>query len=504
MRRLSWLLIAIFVFAVALAGCSSTPKPETVDDRYGVYYQIFVKSFYDSTGDGNGDINGITAKLDYLEYLGITGIWLTPVHPSPSYHKYDVTDYYKIDSQFGDVEDFRQLVAEAGDRGIKVILDLVVNHTSDEHPWFLDASNDPNSQYRDYYIWADEETNLWEPGEWAQRLWHEVESGHYYGTFWSGMPDLNMDNHKVRQELVDIAQFWLEVGVAGFRLDAIKHIYPGSLEKNQEWWQYFRAQLEETKPDVYLVGEVWDNYHVVAPYYQSLDSNFNFNLSDRIIDAVNTGRNQDLTATLERHYDAFGLHSHDFIDAVFLTNHDQTRVYNRLGYSNEKSKLIASILLTLPGNPFIYYGEELGMRGRKPDENIREPMLWYSDPKTEGQTSWQPLRDNLGGVTTPVEEQLKDVDSLLNHYRNMILVRRNLPALLYGGLESYPIDDRKILAFIRTHSGGDALVVHNLGQEVVTITLSGWNTLFHSTDLGASFDKGKLILPAGSTGILTR
>lgn len=501
--RLSALLIILLVIP-AFTGCGQpAPEPLTVEGNYGVYYEIFVKSYYDSDGDGNGDLNGVTQQLDYLEDLGITGIWLTPVFASPSYHKYDVTDYYSIDPEFGTEEDLRQLAAEAEARGIKVIIDLVVNHTSTQHPWFVEASADPAGEFRDYYVWASEDTNLYQRGESKQQVWHESETGYYYANFWGGMPDLNLDNLDVRREIIEIAEYWLDTGIAGFRLDAVKHIYTDH-EQNLEWWRYFRAQLADKYPDVYLVGEVWDTANVAAPYYESLDSLFNFNLAEKIIAAVKDGRHQDVAKTLERNYAAFSPYSSTFIDAVFLTNHDQTRVMNSLGQDIEKSKLAASILLTLPGNPFIYYGEELGMRGKKPDENIREPMQWFSNPGTPGQTSWQPLRDNADGVTPPAEEQQNDPDSLLSHYRSMIAARKSLHALVYGGIQAYETGDRGVMAYIRTHDNGDALVVHNLKEEPVEVALAGWGKLFYRTDGAARYRNGALTLPAGSTGILTK
>nr|WP_268794539.1 alpha-amylase family glycosyl hydrolase [Paenibacillus sp. DMB20] len=214
---------------------SSKTNVEIDEQPSDVYYEIFVRSFYDSDGDGIGDLKGVIEKLDYLndgnseteDDLGVTGIWLMPVNPSPSYHGYDVTDYRSIHPDYGTIEDFRTLTAEAHKRGIKVIMDLVVNHTSSEHPWFKEAADDKNSEKRDWYVWAEDQGKeaAGSSAAGSGNPWHEMNGTHYMGTFWSGMPDLNFDNPKVREEMKDTGKFWLEQGADGFRLDAAKHIY---------------------------------------------------------------------------------------------------------------------------------------------------------------------------------------------------------------------------------------------------------------------------------------
>ncbi|MDN4593318.1 alpha-amylase family glycosyl hydrolase [Polycladomyces subterraneus] len=232
--------------------------------------------------------------------LEVDGLWLMPITKSPSYHKYDVVDYYQVDPQYGTLEDFRRLIREAHKRGIKVIIDLVVNHTSNQHPWFVSASKDKNSPYRDYYIWADAETDIHEKVPWGQPVWHETYPGsgdYYYGLFWSGMPELNYDNPRVREEIIKIGKFWLKQGADGFRLDAAKYIYPDTLEaKNHEWWSQFRREMQKVKPNVYLVGEVWDAKERVAPYYGELDTLFNFDLSDRILQSLQQAQDAGIAA----------------------------------------------------------------------------------------------------------------------------------------------------------------------------------------------------------------
>ena len=289
-------------------------------------------------------------------------MWLTPIHPSPTYHKYDVTNYYEVDPEVGTLEDFGELIEKAHSRGIRIIMDLVVNHTSSRHPWFMEGRLNPASPYRDYYIWADSDTDINERGPWGQRVWHPAGNSYYYGLFWDGMPDLNFDNPNVREEVQEIGRFWIEQGVDGFRLDAAMHIFAhDEPERAHAWWAEFRDHMTELKPDIYLVAEVWDNSHVVAPYYGSFDSNFNFDLANLIVLSAKSGLDVGIAKVVQGHHERFAQYSPWFIDAPFLTNHDQDRVMSVLNHE-EKAKIAASLYLTLPGNPFIYYGEEIGMK----------------------------------------------------------------------------------------------------------------------------------------------
>ena len=333
------------------------------------WYSVFVRSFADSNGDGIGDLPGLIHKLDYLAELGIDGIWLLPVHPAPSYHKYDVIDYYSIDPEYGTLQDMKKLISEAHKRNIKVILDLVVNHTSELHPWFMRAQQNKRSVYRDFYVWKD--ARYLPPGEESQ--WHRPVAGPrseaYYGLFWKGMPDLNYDHERVRANVIDIARYWLDMGVDGFRLDAAMHIYPPDRnDDNIRWWQEFRKALDKTHPHHYLVGEVTESCAFIGPYLRKgLHACFNFELAEHIIQAINYGRHDCLVSWLMSVNNYYRDQDPGSRDAMFLSNHDQTRIASRLGGDLQKIKLAASILLTLPGDIYLYYGEELGMFGDKPD-----------------------------------------------------------------------------------------------------------------------------------------
>ncbi|QCT01178.1 alpha amylase catalytic region [Paenibacillus algicola] len=493
-----------------------------------VYYEIFVRSFADSNGDGIGDLNGIISKLDYLndgkpettDDLGVTGIWLMPVNPSPSYHGYDVTDYRNIHPEYGTLEDFRRLMDEAHKRGIKIIMDLVVNHSSVEHPWFLEASSDVSSDQRDWYVWAEDQgkepTGVSAAG--GGNPWHEKNGAHYLGIFWGGMPDLNLDNPDVQKEMKDIGQFWLKQGVDGFRLDAAKHIYEdlaadkseSTTAKNTAWWQDFRKSMDEVNPDAYIVGEVWENSAAsIAPYlHQAFDSGFNFGLAEKILSAVQSGKDNNLAFTLERTYGLFSkVSGGQFTDAVFLANHDQNRVMTQLRNQEEQAKMAAGILLTLPGNPFIYYGEEIGMQGAKPDERIREPMVWSSGEKDAAQTNWEPMTFNGSGRTEGVSEQLQREDSLLVRYRNLIRWRNDLPALRDGNIGQYASGHGSVMAYTRSTEKLQALVMHNLSGDEVRITLDeaaagGFTTLSRSTSEQAVLQGRELSLPGYTTVVL--
>ncbi|NIK77896.1 glycosidase [Paenibacillus castaneae] len=504
-------------------GGAAVAASYTVDEQPGaVYYEIFVRSFYDTNGDGIGDLNGVTSKLDYLKELGISGIWLMPINASPSYHGYDTTDYYAINPEYGTLEDLKNLLQEAHKRDIKVIMDLVVNHTSKEHPWFKEALKDENSPYRSWYTFAKPDEKVRADGAVGGDPWHSYGSLKYLGVFWEGMPDLNFDEPKVREEMIKIGQYWLEQGLDGFRLDAAKHIYgdfastastPEIQAKNKAWWQEFRAGMNKVKPDAYLIGEVWDSLTVIAPYFDhALDSAFHFDLAGRLLSAADSERDADLAYSLGRAYGVYAKSSGGtFVDAPFLSNHDQNRVMTVLNGNINHAKMAAAMLLTLPGTPYLYYGEELGMKGAKPDEYIREPMPWYSASSGgEGQTTWEKSRFNELAGATSVEEQTADEQSLLNHYRELMKWRNEEPALRDGGIAEFKLEpaNQKLSVYVRVIASERVLVLHNLSGELQTTDLQPSETfgtfkeLVHANNSDAKLENGKLTLPAYSTVII--
>jgi alpha-amylase len=451
-----------------------------------VCYEIFVRSFCDSNGDGIGDLNGIASKLDYLHDLGVEALWLTPIHPSSTYHKYDVQDYTAIDPEYGTLDDFRRLLDGVHRRGMKLYMDLVVNHTSVHHPWFEQARLDANSPYRNYYWWMTQDRidalGVAQREQTADA--HEINPWHanagdperYYAMFWKGMPDLNYDSEDLRKAVYDIVRYWLaDIGVDGFRLDAARHIYPPWLrEKNIEFWEEFGQVVRQANPDAYTVGEVWAKAEEVAPYFKGLKANFHFDLSFAIQRIIATGKDAGLLDTIMHDYGLFGTHNPDFVDATMLTNHDQVRIGSLADGNIDKMKLAAAMLLTLPGQPYLYYGEEIGMLGRKPDERIREPFLWTDQRDDPDRPRWlKPLYSRRSAVRA-VSVQVPDPASLLNHYKRLITLRKQHPALaqiVRPNLRPAHDGEHKIVAYYRTHSTEPVLVIHNISGRTKLVEL---------------------------------
>ncbi len=459
-----------------------------------VCYEVFVRSFADSDGDGVGDLNGLTERLDYIndgdpnaqQDLGATCIWLMPVAEAASYHGYDTVDYYTIERDYGTNDDFKRFVEAAHQRGIKVVIDLVLNHVSSEHPWFQEAARDPASPYRDYFIWSPTDPGY--RGPWGDVAWHQSPAGndYYYGVFWSGMPDLNYNNPAVTAEAQKISAFWRnDMGVDGFRLDAIKHVIEeGQVQENTPstlaWLRGYRAFLQEAAPGTFTVGEIFNaTPTILAPYYpDQLDSYFIFDLGERILTAATQGNGKPFGSAAQRVNDNLPFQRY----APFLTNHDQNRTMSRLG-SMDKARVAAIALLTLPGLPFVYYGEEIGMTGVKGepptvDEPLRTPMQWTADASgfTSG-TPWQPLQPDA--ATVNVAAQDASADSLLNLYRQLIHLHTSNPALATGGLASFDASTNDIAAYVRTSADQNLLVVINFDKE----TLEGATLTLESSDL---------------------
>lgn len=479
-----------------------------------VWYEIFVRAWYDTDGDGIGDLKGVTAKLDYLKSLGVDGIWLMPISPSPSYHGYDITDYTAINPQYGTMADFEQLVAAAHRRGIRVIIDLVANHSSDRHPWFR-ASRDPHDPHHDWYRWTSAPAHPHAVSATGGPAWHELGEQSYLGVFTGEMPDLDYDTPAVRQQMIDIGRFWLRKGVDGFRLDAAQHIYfdlksqagdPAVVAKNVRWWSDFRAGAEAIKPDVYIVGEVTqDTPSGLAPYLQPLDAVFDFPLAQALVDSAKHERNRGLDALLDRTTAIYRNAPHAAGDAPFLSNHDQERVMSQLRDDPQHMRMAAAMLLTLPGQPYLYYGEELGMRGRKPDPDLREPMRWNRATDAPGESRWKASSVHQGGGVS-VEAEQHDPASLLNFYRMLIRWRTQVPALRDGRLHSVASGHPQLVAYVREDARGKVLVVHNLSAQAQTLKLDHRippvTAVLLQSGRGAVLDRGSLALPAYATVVL--
>jgi len=486
-------VLAAFSFGCggrASAPPSPVPPADTVtasvrDWRRGATcYEIFVRSFFDSDGDGIGDLRGLTEKLDYINDgnasthrdLGAQCIWLMPVNEASSYHGYDATDYYRVERDYGTNDDFKRLVVEAHRRGITVLVDMVLNHVSSEHPWFREALGDPAALHRSWFRWA---TSLpAERGPWGQEVWHRspVRNEYYYGVFWHGMPDLDYHTPAVREEAKKIAAFWLtEMGVDGFRLDAVPYLVeePGQqigTTGTHAFLHEYAASIRAIAPDAFTVGEVWDGLDRMLPYYpDQLESYFAFDLSDLLIAALRDGSPQ---ALLDR-YARFQQSVPDARYSTFLRNHDQTRTLTALGGDVARAKLAATLLLTLPGLPFVYYGEEIGMTGDKPDERLRTPMQWSSAAGagfTRG-TPWESLQADW--ATTSVERQDRDPASLLDLYRRLIHLRLDHSALGTGDYMALRASSPTVAAYLRRDGDRAVLVVANVGTtSAMNVTLT--------------------------------
>lgn len=515
MKKRSLILLLCVLIVASFTGCNQkketkkdatktvTRNKQNMDQKKGVYYELFVRSYADSDGDGIGDFNGVTAHLDELKDLGIDGIWLMPIQPSPSYHGYDVTDYLTVNKEYGTEEDFKNLLTKAHEHGIKIIMDFVVNHTSSEHPWFVDAATNKDSQYKDFYNFIDKDSSRYDPkakSPWGTTLWNlnKKQNNYYYAMFYEGMPDLNFDSKEVRKEIKAAAAKWLDLGVDGFRLDAAMHVY-GKNESTKEekltsanvaWWNEFATACEKINPNVYLAGEVWSNEAVMEDYAQPLDTKFDFTFSDSLLKAVllcdpmgNDGK--PLAQTFENIKKKNESVDKNFIDGVFATNHDQDRVMTRLE-SVEKAKLLANVYLTVGGNPYIYYGEELGMYGASPDEMRRTPYIWSTNKKSEeykSNTTWE--EDTQNEETKSREDQVKDKNSIYSHYKELLKVRKASSALSSGEYSYYEVDNEKICAYIRESKDQKVLVLHNFdntNQKVMVNNLKVKNCIYKSDE----------------------
>jgi glycosidase len=471
-----------------------------------VFYEVFVRSFADGNGDGIGDLRGLTGRLDYLNDgdpattsdLGVTGLWLMPVMESPSYHGYDVVDYRKIEHDYGTSADFRALVEAAHRRGIAVIVDFPINHTSRQHPWFQD-SRKAGSPHAAWYVWSSSPPGG--PG------WQPDGDRWYFAMFGADLPDLNLREPMVTAELTSIARFWLDdLGVDGFRLDAAKHlIEDGPVVENtpetHAWLGDFHRAIHATAPDALLLGEVWDLSPVSASYVpDGLDLTFEFGLAGAYVDALRRGSAGPLADALA---EVSRIEAPDGFGA-FLANHDMDRIASQLGGDPWELRLAADLLLTGPGVPFIYYGEEIGMTGRKPDERIRSPMQWDATGPAGGfspSEPWEAL--SADWRTVNVAAETGDPGSLLSRYRDLVRLRGAHPALGRGAIVPAGSGSDAVVATLRSAPGERLLVVANLSAAPVSDysldlpagTLCG--SLAAEVILGPGRAESPTVLPSG-------
>ncbi len=483
------MLVLLALFGVAAA----QPADGTV------FYEIFLRSFQDSDGDGVGDLKGATERLDYLQDLGVGGIWLMPLHASPSYHGYDVTDYKSVNPDYGTLEALKAFLAAAHERGMDVILDLVVNHTSSEHPWFVQAEAG-GSRYRNFYSFRNEDPGWRGLGGPA---WHPSDDAYYLGLFWSEMPDLNYRNPAVLKEMQGVARYWLNMGVDGFRVDAIQHILENegiiaNTPENVAWVGDFEAFIKSVNEDAYLVGETWTDTETIVRYHEraQLDVSFNYPLFTALIASVQDRNPAGLAYVLGEDRQ---LYPENARSATFISNHDQIRPGTALGFlrrDEARLKLAAGLLLTLPGVPFIYYGEELGLPNGPgdADEEKRTPMPWDASENagfTTG-TPWYALSSDDAELT--VAAQVAQPDSLLNHYKALVALRKAHPALAQGTLILESQENPDVLGFVREYEGARALVLANFGDEtqLETSAYAGATELLTKKEVGETLTLGEM------------
>lgn len=483
-------------------------KENVPDDKYRTTYEIFVGSFYDSDGDGIGDLKGVEEKLDYIKDLGFNQIWLMPICPSPTYHKYDVSDYMSIDPDYGTMEDFESLVAACHKDGIKIITDLVLNHTSVEHPWFMKAKEylkslkdgeKPDAKvcpYVNYYNFTREEG---ESGysQLAGSMWY------YEAQFWEGMPDLNLDNKAVRNEIKKITDFWLDEGVDGFRLDATTSYYTGNEEKNIEFLKWLNDEVKAKNPDAYMVGECWTDLATYSRYYKSgVDSFFDFDFADTngvIKKTVNgeitaKGYGEEMVTAQEK---IAGNSDGKGIEAPFYTNHDLARSAGYYpGDDGSKTKFAEGLNLMMSGCAFVYYGEEIGMKGSGSDENKRAPMYWTSDSTAKGMTKGPKDMDLFDMKYDPEDKQVKSDSSILSYVKQAIKLRNSFPAIARGTItldENASGDDILVITKTPSDSSYDPVVlVYNTGEKSATLKKSDLPDGFTKLSGVLTVDKGEI------------
>ncbi len=548
MKRFSLSALAL---SVLLAGCQphssqpptsttveQTPTPTTQSEvqsaspwwQDAVFYQIWPRSFYDTNADGHGDFNGMTAKLPYLQELGVTALWLTPMFEAPSYHGYDFTEFYQVESDYGSMAEFEAFIKAAEAKGMKVILDLVINHISSEHDWFK-RSAAGEAPYKDYFIWRDDMPeagsgwgHAWSDNDKPDAVWHynEQRNAYYYAAFGASQPDVNLHHPDVVAEMKKMAKFWLDKGVAGFRLDAVRFAMEDGPQGQADtaetiaYWQDFNQYVKSVNPQAYLVGEAWVDIPIAARYFgdgKGLDQGFDFEVGYNILgllkpDASGEAQFGTMQSNANKVADAAILQRNvqQRADSVaplrffapFLTNHDQERIAYQLAEHDAKAKLAAAMLFSSPGTPYIYYGEEIGLTqgGTGHDVYKRAPMLWDNSPQagfSQSATSWVEqlelfganfpnwypdfLSHQLKAADRSVSAQQAQPDSIWQLYKLLIAQKKQRPELSTEGSYDVKQLDNGVVQITRELNGSKTLFVLNLSDTAADISAIKTNGL---------------------------
>ena len=525
--------LSALALAIMLTGCQSAPSLNNNTNNTetsqlntkqqaspwwesAIFYQIWPRSFYDSDADGHGDFNGMTQKLPYLQELGVNALWLTPMFEAPSYHGYDFTEFYQVENDYGSMAEFEAFIKAADDKGMKVILDLVINHISSNHEWFQRSAKQ-QAPYADYFIWRDDMPkagsgwgHAWSNNDQPDAVWHwnETRQQYYYGAFGASQPDLNLRHPDVVAEMEKMAKFWLDKGVAGFRLDAVRFAMEGGADAQADtdetiaYWQHFNQYVKSVDPEAYLVGEAWADIPVAAKYFgegKGLDQGFDFEVGYKILgllkpDASGEAQfgtmqsNQQvskvdanvLKQNLQQRIDSTA--PLDFF-APFLTNHDQERVAYQLAEHDDKAKLAAAMLFSSPGTPYIYYGEEIGLTqgGTGHDVYKRAPMQWDNSNQagfTQAQTSWveqaelfgdnytqwwpEYLAQQINAADRNVKTQQAQSNSLWRLYQHLIALKKQRPELGIKGSYELTQHNNGLVEITRELNGSKSMFVLNL------------------------------------------
>ena len=540
MKKMLALILTLLLLGSLFAGCKKNSASDAADsgelaltdpalapaaptaDNARVFYEIFVGSFSDSDGDGIGDLRGIINRMDYLndgddssgKSLGVEGLWLTPIFASNSYHKYDVNDYYTVDPAFGTTEDLQALLTLCHERNVKVILDLPINHTSRSNEWFgnflrAHRNKDTSDPYYEFY-------SYYSAGESAPagRSFSALSGTdeYYECNFDGGMPELNFDNPDVRQAVLDVAKYYLDLGVDGFRFDAAKYIYFGDNDSSVDFWTWYMDQLRAVKPDVYVVAEVWDGDGITDLYYPAMNC-FNFTMSQAsglIAETAQKGDVNRYVNYVSNYLQSIAGTNPDAMLLPFIANHDNDRAAGFLPTLNGYAQMAANLLILGPGSPFIYYGEELGLRGSRgssnTDANRRLAMAWGDGDTVQDPTGATYSQDNR--VEATAKEQLAQDFSLYTYYKKLIMIRKANPEIARGEYTALSLPDTKVGGFTADWNGKSVCVLHNTTSKDVTLNLNDlkledYTVLKSFIGLGeASLDGDKLTIGAQTSVVL--
>lgn len=519
--------------ASAVAG--STARPGLSDDpdwyRTAVFYEVMIRSFSDSTGVGSGDLRGLIARLDYLQWLGVDCLWLPPFYPSPMRDGgYDVSDYTAIAPQYGSIADFHELVDEAHARGMRIVVDLVMNHTSDAHPWFQASRADPKGPYGDFYVWSDDNTRypdariIFVDTETSNWTFDPVRRQYFWHRFFSHQPDLNFENPRVVESMLDVARFWLQLGVDGFRLDAVPYLFEAegtnceNLPETHAFLRLLRRTIDEEFPGRIILAEANQWPEDVVHYFGTEEEPechmcFHFPVMPRIFYSIRDQRANQIVEILAdtpsipkgAQWSTF-LRNHDELTLEMVSTEERASMYGwyapdsrmranvgirrrlspLLDNSRKEIELAHALLLSLPGSPCLYYGDEIGMGDNiwlHDRDAVRTPMQWTPDRNSGFSTAdpgqlYLPVNQSLvshyGHVN--VEAQLAQPTSLLHWIHGMLTVRRQHPSLGRGEFEVVPSSSEAVLTFLRTSAEETLLVVANMAAtpRSTTVTLDGY------------------------------